>query len=173
MITADDLRRISPACGKRADVYAPLLTDAMSEFEIDNGARECAFLAQILHESGSLVYTRELASGEAYEGRVSLGNTEPGDGVRFKGRGLIQITGRSNYAEVGAALDADLLTYPDMLERPKLATRSAAWWWKEHGCNEIADTGDFVRLTKRINGGTNGLADRQALWLKAQAVIGG
>lgn len=173
MITADDLIRIAPGISvRRAEIFAPLLTAAMAEFEIDNGAREAAFLAQVMHESGQLFYTAEIASGRAYEGRVDLGNTQPGDGTRFKGRGLIQITGRANYAACGAALSLALLDTPEILEQPEPATRSAGWFWKTHGCNEIADTGNFVRLTKRINGGTTGLQDRQAYWARAQAVLG-
>lgn len=173
MITAEDLGKIAPGMSARkAEMFAPLLTAAMAEFEIDNGAREAAFLAQVMHESGQLHYLAEIASGQAYEGRAALGNTEPGDGVRFKGRGLIQITGRTNYAACGAALNLALLDEPELLEQPEPATRSAGWFWKTHGCNEIADTGDFVKLTRRINGGTTGLQDRQAYWARAQAVLG-
>ena len=143
----------------------------MAEFEINTPARQAAFLAQIGHESGQLRYVRELASGAAYEGRKDLGNTQPGDGVRFKGRGLIQITGRANYLKCGEALGLDLIADPELLEQPINACRSAGWFWESRGLNALADAGDFLRITKRINGGTNGLADRQALYESAQQVF--
>lgn len=143
----------------------------MMEFEIDNPERQAAFLAQIAHESGSLRYVRELASGEAYEGRADLGNTEPGDGQRYRGRGLIQITGRSNYQACGDALGVDLVGNPELLEGPDLACRSAAWFWKAKGLNELADNGDFKLITKRINGGYNGYEDRVAFHERAQQVL--
>jgi len=144
----------------------------MKEFEIDQtGPREAMFIAQLCHESGGFRYVEELASGEAYEGRKDLGNTEEGDGVRFKGRGLIQITGRENYRACGDALGVDLLSDPPLLERPDLACRSAAWFWHKRGLNELADKGDFRTITKRINGGLNGWADRLAFYEKAQEVL--
>jgi putative chitinase len=172
VITVDDLHNIClfsklPTLAK----YVEPLNSAMVEFDIDNPARETMFLAQVAHESGGFNYTRELATGEAYEGRADLGNNHPGDGVRYKGRGLIQITGRANYQKCGDALGENLIDMPELLEQPELACRSAAWFWKSRGLNEIADSGDFVKITKRINGGTNGLADRQAYLSKAQAVL--
>jgi len=168
---ANTLRQIMPYAGKRADTFAEPLTAAMEEFEINTPERQAAFLAQIAHESGSLLYVRELATGGAYEGRRDLGNLEPGDGVRYKGRGLIQITGRANYNECGAALDCDLIADPALLETPALAARSAAWFWKSRGLNELADAGDFDKITRRINGGTNGMADRLQHWERAKAVL--
>lgn len=173
MITIDDLDAIAPHASEAgvAKYLAPL-NGAMHEFHIsDTGEREAAFIAQVLHESGGFRYVREIASGVDYEGRTNLGNTEPGDGARFKGRGLLQITGRAGYAACGAALGVDLITDPGLLESPELATRSAAWWWAAHGCNEIADKGDFKALTKRINGGYNGYADRLAYWERAKDVL--
>lgn len=170
-MTRDDLLSIMPYAAKRIDAFLEQLNDAMQEFEINTPARQAAFLAQVGHESGQLRYVRELADGKGYEGRKDLGNTESGDGPRFKGRGLIQITGRANYIACGKALALDLLTKPELLEDPESACRSAGWFWKTHGLNELADTGDFLRITKRINGGTNGLADRQALYGKAQEVL--
>ena len=153
-------------------MFVDPLNAAMSEYSIDwTPVREAAFLAQIAHESGSFNYVRELASGEAYEGRADLGNMAEGDGVRFKGRRLIQITGRSNYIACGDALGVDLVDEPSLLERPDLAARSAAWWWDAHGCNGIADSGDFRALTKRINGGYNGLAERLAYYERAKEAL--
>lgn len=172
-VTLVSLQRIMPFAGKRAKLYLRSLNEAMREYEISvNAKRESAFLAQIAHESGELRYVRELASGEAYEGRKDLGNTEAGDGVRFKGRGLIQITGRTNYAACGRALGVDLISQPELLERPDFATRSAAWWWKAHGLNQLADNGAFEQITRKINGGTNGLADRQAYFRRANLELG-
>jgi putative chitinase len=147
--------------------------DAMEEFGINTPAREAAFLAQIAHESGSLRYTREIASGAAYEGRGDLGNTEPGDGIRFKGRGLIQITGRSNYKRVSKALYGDLrlLKQPEMLEEVIAACRSAAWFWADKELNTLADEQEFRKITRAINGGYNGMADRQAYHARAQKAL--
>ena len=127
MITLDDLRAICKHTKSAVlEMYVEPLNAAMSEFDIDdNVERETHFLAQVAHESGGFNYVRELASGEAYEGRASLGNTEPGDGVRFKGRGLIQITGRENYHACGIALGLDLTENPELLEEPLNAARSA------------------------------------------------
>lgn len=170
-MTADELRRILPQSASRADLFAGPLTAAMEEFDINTPARQASFLSQIGHESGQLRWVRELASGKAYEGRRDLGNTQPGDGVRFKGRGLIQITGRANYIACMMALDIDCVEQPELLELPINACRSAAWFWKSHGLNELADKGDQVKVTRRINGGTNGLADRLALFENAREVL--
>ena len=171
MIALDDLKAICPTTktGRLALFLEPLI-EAMREFEINTPARQTQFLAQICHESGGFNYVRELASGAAYEGRKDLGNTEPGDGVRFKGRGLVQTTGRDNYRTCGDALGLDLLSQPELLEQPLHACRSAAWFWASRGLNELADKGEFVRITKRVNGGTNGIEDRLAYLERAQAV---
>lgn len=176
MITFETLQAICPqAPPVRLALFLDGINEAMTEFEINTPVREAAFLAQIAHESGQFRYVRELwgptPAQNRYEGRADLGNTEPGDGKRFMGRGLIQVTGRANYAACGEGLGLDLLTHPELLEVPANAVSSAAWWWKEHGCNEIADAGDFVRLTKKINGGTNGLSDRIALHERALAAL--
>jgi putative chitinase len=141
------------------------------------------FLAQISHERGGVFYTEELASGAPYEGRRDLGNIEPGDGVKYRGRGLIQITGRDNYEAVGKALGVDFINNPTLLggknanlcssDQIKYAALSAGWFWSKCDLSAIAnriDLGkpidedanleDFKEITKRINGGYNGLADR-------------
>lgn len=174
MITLDQLRAIIPAAGSRAEVFLDPINRAMDEFGIDTPARQAAFLAQLAHESGSLRYVRELASGAAYEGRADLGNTEPGDGQRYRGRGLIQITGRANMAKCSAALygaTQHLLDHPELLEMPDAACRSAGWFWLAHHLNDPADRREFERITRIINGGTNGLADRLAFYERAQKVL--
>jgi len=171
-MTPFQLKAIMPSAGNKADLFAGPLTDAMAKFGIDTPKRQAAFLAQIAHESGQLRYVKELASGQAYEGRQDLGNVEPGDGPRFKGRGLIQCTGRSNYVKCGFALGLDLIANPELLETPENASLSAAWFWYNNDLNRYADRGDFTTLTKRINGGTNGLADREHFWKLAKEVLG-
>lgn len=172
MVTLGELQRICPTTRTQVLAkYVEPLNAAMVEFEINTPEREAMFLAQVAHESGGFNYVKELASGEAYEGRKDLGNTETGDGVRYKGRGLIQITGKANYRDCGAALGCDLVAEPASLERPDFAARSAAWFWSTRKLNEIADRGDFLLVTKRINGGTNGFADRQAYYKRASEVL--
>lgn len=174
-VSEAQLAEIYPDAGPRVGVFLAQLNRAMQRYRIDSPVRQAAFLAQVGHESGQLRWVRELwgptAAQQRYEGRKDLGNTEPGDGARFKGRGLIQITGRENYRRAGAALGTPLLDQPAMLEQPEWASVSAAWWWANHGLNELADTGDFEKITRIINGGLNGYADRLALWEKAKAVL--
>ncbi len=166
-----DLRRAMPHAGSRLALYGVLIR-AMAEADISTPLREAHFLSQVGHESGDLLYTEELASGAAYEGRADLGNTQPGDGRRYKGRGLIQLTGRANYAAYGAAIGRDLLTDPGAVARePALCVGVATWFWAKHGLNALADADDCEGITRRINGGTNGLADRRARLETAKAVL--
>lgn len=174
MITLAQLRQIIPFAGPKAEIYIAPLNVAMDEFGIDSPEREAAFLAQVAHESGSLRYTREIASGKAYEGREDLGNTEPGDGEKYRGRGLIQITGRANYRACSMALYGDpdhLLDNPAVLELPMAAARSAAWFWASKDLNDLADRGKFELITRRINGGLNGQPDRLAAWERAKEAL--
>lgn len=170
-MTGAQLLAILPFAGQRAALYLAPLNNAMREFGIDTPARQASFLAQVGHESAQLRYVRELASGAAYEGRSDLGNVVAGDGVRFKGRGLLQVTGRANYAACGVALGLNLLAAPQLLEQPVAACRSAGWYWQSRGLNRLADAGDQERVTRRINGGVNGLADRLALFQVARKVL--
>ena len=171
-------RQLAIATGARIDrasEWLPFVAAAMAEFDIDTLARQAMFLAQIGHESGGLRWSVEIwgptPAQNRYEGRRDLGNTQPGDGSRFRGRGLIQTTGRANYEATSRALGVDVVARPELLGLPELAARSAAWWWKAHGLNEIADTGDVLKATKRINGGTNGLDDRMARYEAARQVF--
>lgn len=173
MITGAQLQSIMPFAKARIPSFVAPLNAAMHEFHINSPIRQAAFIAQIAHESGELRYVKEIASGAAYEGRKDLGNTQPGDGMRYKGRGLIQITGRNNYLECGKALGVDLITNPELLETNDFACRSAAWFWASRGLNDLADKGDINRICRRINGGYNGLKERQAYYAKAKLYIGG
>lgn len=173
MIDITVLRAVMPYARAAADRYVDVLADACREFRIDNPRRQAAFLAQVAHESGELRHVRELATGIAYEGRADLGNTQPGDGVRYKGRGLIQITGRANYRACGEALGADLVAQPEQLEGAVMAARSAAWFWAEFKrLNDLADADKFGTITKRINGGYTGIDARLIYWLRARAALG-
>jgi putative chitinase len=159
----------------RTQAWADPISAAMALWSIDTQARQAAFLAQIGHESGRLVYVREIwgptPAQIRYEGRSDLGNTQPGDGKRYMGRGLIQITGRTNYKAVSDALGVDFVAQPELLEQPTNAALSAAWFWNKHGCNELADSGDFRRITLAINGGMNGYVDRLALLALAKDAL--
>ena len=172
MLTVLLLKQICPKTKTAVlDRYVEPLNAAMEEWEIDSPQRQAAFLAQVAHESGGFHYVRELASGDAYEGRKDLGNTEAGDGPRYRGRGLIQITGRSNYRACGAALGLDLLGEPELLELPENASRSAGWYWWSRKLNGLADADNFRGITLRINGGLNGYLDRCDYWERAKEAL--
>lgn len=184
MLTTEQLQTIMPRlpAAKRASL-APLLTAAVSEFGIDRPARTAAFLAQLAHESAQLKFMEEIwgptATQRRYEPQSKLaselGNTETGDGRRFKGRGPIQITGRANYRRFGNLLGLDLVTTPDQAASPEVAFRIAGLYWSKKGLNELADrvTAEaFREITRRINGGFNGLAERERFYETAKAVLG-
>lgn len=174
-ITQQQLLQILPNARSQAGVFASVLNVAMLRYQIVGPKRMAAFIAQIGHESGQLQYVREIwgptAAQLRYEGRADLGNTVAGDGSRYRGRGLIQITGRANYATCGEALGIDLVNHPELLEQPQYACLSAAWFWATKGLNTLADAGEFNTITRRVNGGLNGLADRLKLWAKAREVM--
>lgn len=186
-ITPAQLQRIMGIKAALATRWAPYIARAMALSDCTTAARQAAWLAQIGHESGCLRYTRELWGPTAQQLRYEpgtplakrLGNTQPGDGKRYMGRGLIQITGRGNYrlcAERMAGLVAgtevpDFEETPELLERPDWAALSAALYWRTHNLNRWADSGDFAELTRRINGGYNGLAHRQHLHVAALATL--
>lgn len=181
MLTPAQLQAAVGCTPERALLFARALAEACERFDITTPQRLAAFLAQIGHESGSFRYVSELASGEAYEGRKDLGNTHQGDGPRFKGHGLIQVTGRANHREqrpllILAGYDdvPDFEAHPEALCEPRWAAASAAAYWHKRDLNALADTGrpeDFERITRRINGGLNGQADRLARWERAKAAL--
>jgi predicted chitinase len=184
MLTDDHLRAIIPALtpAKRVQLL-PFLQAAMSEFAIDRPARAAAFVAQLAHESGQFRFMEELWGPTEAQRRyepastlaAKLGNTAPGDGRLFKGRGPIQITGRANYQRYGSLLGIDLLSEPSRAALPEVSFRIAALFWNRNGLNELADqpgAGSFRAITKRINGGLNGLKDREHFYGVACAVLG-
>ena len=174
-ITQQQLLQILPNAGPVAGVFVPVLNAAMGHYQIVGAKRVAAFIAQIGHESGQLKYVKEIwgptAAQAKYEGRKDLGNTVVGDGPKYRGRGLIQITGRANYMACGEALGLDLIKQPELLEKPQHACMSAAWFWASKGLNTLADADQFDKITRRINGGQNGAADRQALYARALKVL--
>lgn len=181
MITDDFLKQIMPTLSdaKRAAFLPPLLR-ALSEFAVNTPKREAAFLAQIAHESGEFRWMEELwgptPAQKGYEPPSSkakaLGNIQPGDGKRFKGRGPIQITGRANYAKYGGLLGIDLVNNPERAAMPEVGFRVAGLFWQKNGLNELADGEMFETITRRINGGLNGLPDRLKYYTRAKAVLG-
>ncbi len=173
LLTVAQLVAVMPGLATaRAEQLLPHLLAAVEQAEVTTPLRLAAFLAQVGHESGSLRYFRELASGEAYEGRRDLGNVQPGDGVRFRGRGPIQVTGRANYAAASAALGVDLVARPELAELPEWGFKVSAWYWTKHALNALADARSFDAITRRINGGLNGKADRDARYARAKQVLG-
>lgn len=166
-----NLRTATGASATDAAKFNEIIDPRLKQYEINTQPRIAAFLAQVGHESGGLHYLKELwgptPAQVRYEGRLDLGNTQLGDGTKFKGRGLLQTTGRTNYTRLSKALGIDFVKNPELLEIPENALLSACQFWKDNKLNEIADSGDFKLLTKRINGGYNGLAERTALYQKA------
>lgn len=190
MITADSLRAAIGCSPSRAAAWAPPLGTAAALFGIDTPARIAGWLAQIGHESGRLVYCREIwgptAAQLGYEGRKDLGNLRPGDGRRFLGRGPIQITGRDNYRRLCQGLAARMDSVPDfelspeLVEVPRWGALAAAWFWAENDINRYADCCDIDGMSDLVNrgrkteriGDTNGYADRLALFRRASAALG-
>ncbi|AZC55448.1 glycoside hydrolase family 19 protein [Pseudomonas chlororaphis] len=180
-LSEQQLLQILPNARRQAGVFVPALNTAMSHREINTSKRMAAFLAQIGHESGQLQYVREFGGAQylsKYDtGKLAekLGNTPAadGDGQKYRGRGLIQITGHNNYRQCSLALFGDerLLRVPELLEQPQWAAESAAWFWQQNGLNELADRDQFNTITRRINGGLNGLEDRLQLWTRAREVL--
>lgn len=180
-MTPQDLARATGARIDRAEENLPWLAVAMDTFDINTPARQAAFLAQIGHESGGLHWINELwgptASQRRYEVRQDLGNNQPGDGFRFRGRGWIQLTGRDNYRRATQRLRERFSDCPDFEESPDLvatarwAAMTAADFWHNENLSVLADAGRFEAITRRINGGLNGYADRLAKWEKAKEVL--
>lgn len=183
LVTWDQFVEICKPTPQRSlrEIWSPL-NHNLHVFGINTRPRVASFLGQVCHESGNMRFLREIWGPTPQQLRYemgtslarTLGNTEPGDGERFRGRGLIQITGRANYRAVSVALDYDFLADPMALEQPAHAVASACWFWSTRGLNEIADlnTEDaYRRITRRINGGLNGWADRLERWYRIQQIL--
>ena len=138
---------------------------------LDNSLRFTHFFAQLAHESCNFRYMEEIASGSAYEGRADLGNTQRGDGKRFKGRGPIQLTGRANYRKYGQQLGIDFENNPEIVAIPSIGLMVACKFWADNGLNLLADQDDVRAVTRRINGGYNGFEDRKSHLAKLQSWV--
>lgn len=180
MLTAAQLQQIMPRlAAAKLQLYLPHLNQALQAYGVDTMQRTAAFIAQLAHESGEFRWMEEIWGPTDPQRRYEppgtlaarLGNTQPGDGKRFKGRGPIQITGRFNYAKYGALLGVDLVVQPELAATPEFAFATAGLYWQSNGLNELADAGEFIKITRRINGGTNGLPDRQKYHVLALAVL--
>lgn len=155
---------------RAAELLAPVRL-MLHEADAETPERTAMMLAQVAHESCGLTVCVEQDSGAAYEGRVDLGNLRHGDGVRYKGRGWIQLTGRANYHDAGLALGLPLEDLPDLAAQVEVAARVAAWYWRTHHLNEPTDRGDIEGATRKINGGLNGIDDRRRRWAHARAAL--
>lgn len=172
VLSEAQIRAMFPNAGRRLEPHLPYIAPALEAADIAAPERIAAFLAQLAHESGEYRYMEEIADGSAYEGRADLGNVQPGDGPRFKGRGPMQITGRTNTEACLVALGLPADSDPGILGTPAYATASACWFWNSRRLSPLADRGWFRTITRIINGGYNGLADRLQYWQRNRAVLG-
>lgn len=157
----------------RLDGFVETFNQYAETFGITSRLRVVHYLAQVFHESGALRYVEEIASGQQYEGRKDLGNTQPGDGRRFKGRGFIQITGRANYQAYAksAFCKGDLMSHPEWLAQLPGAQKASMWFWWRNGLNGLADRDDVRSVTRRVNGGLNGLSQREYYLRRFKRII--
>ncbi len=168
---------LSRVAGRRigTDISTPFAVH-LGGYGVDADINRLAgFLGQTAHESGGYRYTREIwgptDAQKRYDARTDLGNSKKGDGFAYRGAGWIQVTGRHWFDVIGAAFGFDLISHPEKAGEPGMATLISLEWWKRNNANSVADTGDFTKLSKLVNGGTNGLADRLALTSTAKAAL--
>lgn len=177
-ITADVLRKIVPGLsGARAQELVPHLNKAMADAKITTPRQQAAFIAQCAHETGGFKTLKEYGGPKyfkKYDGRLDLGNTKPGDGARYAGRGALQLTGRANYTAASKALYGDrrLVDHPELAEKPEAAFAVSTWFWNTRKLNTPAEAGDLKKVTRRVNGGMNGWPDRLALYTRALNELG-
>jgi putative chitinase len=178
-VDAQTMREVAPTftgapAASQAKIIAEVgavLAATLESYDITNRLRIAHFLGQTCEESAGYRTTEEFASGKEYEGRADLGNTQKGDGPRYKGRGLLQLTGRANYADYGKALGVDLVNNPTLAAQPALSLKIACEYWKRHNINADCDRDDVQAVTRKVNGGLNGLSDRIAFTQKAKAAV--
>ena len=178
-VDAPTMREVAPTftgapAASQAKIIAEVgavLAATLESYDITNRLRIAHFLGQTCEESAGYRTTEEFASGKEYEGRADLGNTQKGDGPRYKGRGLLQLTGRANYVDYGKALGVDLVNNPTLAAQPALSLKIACEYWKRHNINADCDRDDVQAVTRKVNGGLNGLSDRIAFTQKAKAAV--
>lgn len=201
-ITQDQLQRALGLSSKVSATWIDPLNATLERFQIEEPLHIAAFLAQIGHESALLsavqenlnysasglraVFPKYFTMAEAeqyarkpqaianrvYANRMGNGDEASGDGWKFRGRSPVMVTGKDNYEACGAALGIDLIQEPDILVNPEYGAQAAGWFWQSRNLNKLAEAGDFDAITRRINGGMNGAADRNALWKKAKVAMG-
>jgi len=178
-VDSQTMREVAPTfSGAPAASQAKIIAEAgavlaatLESYDITSRLRIAHFLGQTCEESAGYRTTEEFASGREYEGRQDLGNTQRGDGPRYKGRGLLQLTGRANYADYGKALGVDLVNNPTLAAQPALSLKIACEYWKRHDINADCDRDDAQAVTRKVNGGLNGLSDRIAFTQKAKTAV--
>ena len=178
-VDSQTMREVAPTfSGAPAASQAKIIAEAgavlaatLESYDITSRLRIAHFLGQTCEESAGYRTTEEFASGREYEGRQDLGNTQKGDGARYKGRGLLQLTGRANYADYGKALGVDLVNNPTLAAQPALSLKIACEYWKRHDINADCDRDDAQAVTRKVNGGLNGLSDRIAFTQKAKTAV--
>lgn len=175
-----DEEKILKICPRYNPSLMRYLKSAMIEGKINTPERAGAFIAQLAHESGEFLYMEEIRDGSNYEGRRDLGNIEPGDGRKFKGRGPIQITGRYNYSKFNdwmkqIGYNQDFLQNPELVAESEFGFLAAVWFWSLNHLNKLADQksqSSFDKITYIINGGYNGKADRDKYYKRAAEILG-
>ena len=175
IIGRDTMRALFARFGASPSIAPELGMSANVHFRtygiLDTPLRLAHFMAQVAHESGGFRYMEEIASGQAYEGRKDLGNTVPGDGKRYKGRGPIQLTGRANYRTFGRKVGIDIEQHPEIVAVPSVGLLVGCMYWDDCKLNALADADDVEAVTRKINGGLNGIAERKTYLVKAKGLL--
>ena len=190
MVVAAQLHQLMPLAGPKVELYVDPINKTFQEFEVNTRLRVCAWLAEIAHESNQLRCTHEMwgptpiqltyernfnhpwtSTDPINKKAFELGNDAKGDGFKYRGHGLIEITGKKNHDLAGKALGLNLVATPELLEQPLYACLSAGWFWQHHGLNELADHGYFPQITRIINGGLTHEAEREAFYQHALKII--
>lgn len=172
MLTNEIMKQITPnGDPKILEEFVKYFNQHYKKYKVDNYLRVCHFIAQAAHETAGFKTLQEYASGAAYEGRKDLGNIYPGDGKKFKGRGIFQLTGRSNYVNYGAKIGKNLEADPPLAAEAEVSMLTACEYWNSKNLSELADKDDVTSITKKINGGLNGFEDRKFLLTKTKAAV--